>query len=470
MILEYGGKDATEDFYGLHRHEILEQYSKLKIGKVEGSVTRETPGFGEFSNVPYAEAPFWRGLHSNYYNESHKKYRADVRKFFANEIQPLAEEYELSNEQIPKEIQVKLGKEGIFAALLGVGEHLKQMPKLPGGIKPEEFDTFHELITQEELFRIPTPGFIDGVVGGRQISVPVLFKFGNERMKKIAMEGLLGEIDSSLAITEPFVGSDVANLRTAAVKSPCGKFYIVNGVKKWITQGHSSKYFVTAVRTGKKGNKGISVLLIERTEGVYTKLIKTSYSTAAGTALVFFENAKVPVENLIGEENQGFKIVMFNFNHERWGIVVGMLSKCRFILDECFKWSSQRIIFGKKLIEQPVIQQKLASMASRLEACYAWLENITFQMSKMSFKEANLRIGGDIALLKFEAAQCAELIQREAVQIFGGRGLTKTGMGKYVERFQSHIKLPGVYGGSSEIMASLGVKQAVRAFPKESKL
>lgn len=218
------------------------------------------------------------------------------------------------------------------------------------------------MITQEELFRLPTPGFIDGLIGGRNISVPVMLNFGNDWMKKeLAPRAIRGEIDTCLAITEPFVGSDVAGVRTTAVKSPCGKFYIVNGAKKWITQAQSAEYFVTAVRTGRaKGHGGISVLLIQRTEGVSTKLIKTSYSTSAGTALIIFENVKVPVENLIGEENKGFKIVMYNFNHERWGIVVGLLSRCRFVVEESFKWSQQRKIFGRRLIDQPVIQEKVS--------------------------------------------------------------------------------------------------------------
>lgn len=109
-------------------------------------------------------------------------------------------------------------------------------------------------------------------------------------------------------------------------------------------------------------------------------------------------------------------------------------------------------------------------MISRLEACYSWLELITFQMQEFGFAKANTKIGGDLALLKYEAANVADVIARESVQIFGGRALTSTGMGAYIERFQRTYRLPGVYGGSSEIMASLGVRQAVRAFPVNSKL
>lgn len=107
---------------------------------------------------------------------------------------------------------------------------------------------------------------------------------------------------------------------------------------------------------------GISMLLIPRTEGVSTKIIKTSGSTSAGTAYVTFDNVKVPVENLLGQENKGFQIIMYNFNHERWSMVVGGTRAARMVTEECFKWANQRMVFGKKLIEQPVIRFKLADM------------------------------------------------------------------------------------------------------------
>uniref|UniRef100_A0A7S3LN19 Acyl-CoA dehydrogenase/oxidase C-terminal domain-containing protein n=1 Tax=Aplanochytrium stocchinoi TaxID=215587 RepID=A0A7S3LN19_9STRA len=343
--------------------------------------------------------------------------------------------------------------------------------RLPGNVKPEEFDYFHELITHEEVSRLMTPGFQDGCFGGKNISITPLLVFGTKRMREeIVPKSLKGLCKTVLAITEPFAGSDVAGIRTTAKKTPCGQFYIVNGVKKWITEGYNADYYISAVRTGGPGKGGISMLLIEKGEGVSTKLIKTSYASSAETSYVIFENVKVPVENLMAKENEGFRAVMYNFNHERWYIVVSLLARCRFVLEECFKWASQRQIFGKSLISHGVIQEKFARMASGLEACYYWLEMITNQMNKMTFEEYNAKIGGDIALLKFNAAQVARTISEESVQIFGGRGVSSTGMGKYIERFQRTTKIPAVYGGSSEIMASLAVRQAVRSFPKDAKL
>lgn len=159
-----------------------------------------------------------------------------------------------------------------------------------------------------------------------------------------------------MAISDPDAGSDVAGLTCTAKLSPCGKFYIVNGTKKWISSGHFADYFVTAVRTGDEGIFGISMLLIERTEGLATRIIKTSYSPVAGTAYVTFDNVKVPVENLLGEQDLGFQIIMSNFNHERWLIACGVSAACRSVVDLCFRWAHQRVAFGKPLIKQPVIR------------------------------------------------------------------------------------------------------------------
>lgn len=100
------------------------------------------------------------------------------------------------------------------------------------------------------------------------------------------------------------------------------------------------------------------MLLIERGEGVETKPIKTSYSPAAGTTYITFDNVKVPVENLLGQENKGLQVILSNFNHERWTMVCGSIRASRMIVEECLKWSNQRLVFGKRLIDQPVIRQK----------------------------------------------------------------------------------------------------------------
>lgn len=146
----------------------------------------------------------------------------------------------------------------------------------------------------------------------------------------------------------------MSGIRTTAKKTPDGKHYIISGTKKWITNGMFSDYFVVGCRT----EKGFSVILVEKGEGIDTKLIKTSYSTAAATTFIEFDNVKVPVNHLLGEEHKGFKVIVSNFNHERWGMAAAALRFSRTIVEECLKWSNQRIVFGKKLSAQPVIRQK----------------------------------------------------------------------------------------------------------------
>jgi alkylation response protein AidB-like acyl-CoA dehydrogenase len=180
---------------------------------------------------------------------------------------------------------------------------------------------------------------------------------------------------------------------------------------------------------------------------------------------VTYENVRVPKEYLLGKEGKGFMYVMFNFNHERWYIVAGTNAANRLILAECFKWANQRIVFGKKLIEQPVIRGKLAIMAAQIEAVQAWTEQITHQMNVLSHEEQSVVLAGPIALLKYFCTRVANLVSDEACQIFGGRAITRTGMGRIIEAFQKSNKFAAILGGSEEIMADLGIRQAMKHMP-----
>merc|ERR1719231_1378184 len=226
------------------------------------------------------------------------------------------------------------------------------------------------------------PGYEDGLDGAVSIGLPGLLKYGSDWMKKEVVPPIvMGQTTAVLAISEAFAGSDVAALRTTAVLDASGENYIVNGTKKWITGGMYADWFVTAVRTGKAGGGGISMLLIPRSDEVQTKIIKSKYSSSAGTAFVTFENAVVPKRNLFGKENQGFGIIMSNFNHERWMIAVVCIARARLCVEEVFKWAMQRKVFGKKLVEQPVIREKLAQMFAGLESCTSMLHESTFNMN-----------------------------------------------------------------------------------------
>jgi len=206
-----------------------------------------------------------------------------------------------------------------------------------------------------------------------------------------------------------------------------------------------------------------------------TKAIKTTYSSCAGTALVIFDNVKVPVENLMGlgnkgVEGQGFACIMYNFNHERWFIVAQFIASMRIVISDCFKWACQRMAFGKPLIEQPVMRQKLARMAGMMESVHCLLESVTFQMDTMAYTEQSVKLGGPIALLKYQSTRAGQIIADEAVQMLGGRGITRTGMGMNIERFQKTYKYAAILGGSEEVLADLAIRQQMRGPAMKARL
>merc|ERR1719262_1087661 len=149
-------------------------------------------------------------------------------------------------------------------------------------------------------------------------------------------------------------------------------------------------------------------------------------------------------------------------------IKVFCIARARQCTEEVFKWSMQRKVFGKQLVEQPVIREKLAQMFAGLESATAMLYEVTHAMNKMGPQSAE--IGGRIALLKYQTTRMCHLVADNAVQILGGRGVSKEGMGRVVETFHRAYKVPSVYGGSEEIMADLAVRQAIRAYPKHARL
>ncbi|KAI8138301.1 acyl-CoA dehydrogenase/oxidase [Fennellomyces sp. T-0311] len=463
-ILEFAGKDATDAFYGMHRQEVLVKYNRYKIGTIAG----ETPQIkirqsGDLSTVPYAEMSAFLGYKSPYYNDSHFRYQKAVRTI-CDDLKAEAQECDGAGDRPSDEFAKKLGKHNLLAAHIGPGPWLHSLT-LPGGVSGKEYDYFHDMITHQEFARWGTPGLVAGLTGGMTISLPTILNFGKPALKEKLVPLLLsGEKRMSLAITEPYVGSDVASIKTVAKKTEGG--YIVNGVKKWITTGRFAHYFATAVRT----EKGISMLLIERGEGVETKAIKTSYSPSAGTAYVTFENVFVPEGNLLGVEHQGFRVVLSDFNHERFMLIAQSVATARNAVEECMKWANQRKVFGKRLIDQPVIRNKLAKMIAGVESCQTWTEHIAYQMCHMNYAEQADKLAGPIALLKFQATRMMHDVSDDACQIFGGRALTKTGMGKYIEDLQRTYKFNAILGGSEEIMADLGVRQAMKKFPADARL
>ena len=358
VLTQFAGTDATTAFYNLHRHEVIQKYTNLCIGTVEGeepAVIDQKPG--DLSLVPYGEPTWLTPVYkSPYYKESHRRLQRSVRVWVDEVLKPEAQEKELSGERISDEVIEAMGRNNLLAMRLGPGTHLTGRELMGGVVEPGEFDYFHELTIVQEFVRVSARGFQDGNLAGMVIALPAVLNFANSESlrRRVAEECFSGRKRICLAITEAFAGSDVAGMKTTAVKSEDGRFYVVNGTKKWITNGVFCDYFVTGVKT----EKGFSMLLVERQEGLETKPIKTSYSASAGTTYVTFEDVKVPVENLLGKEHQGFQVILANFNHERWMMCGAVMRQSRMVVEECLKWANQRLVFGKRLIDQPVIRQK----------------------------------------------------------------------------------------------------------------
>jgi len=466
---DVAGKECSESFFGLHKAEILTKYKRLAIGTIANEKPQWIlPEHGKNSLVPYAE-PAWltRGYHSPYYNDSHHALQKFMREWTDRRVKPEAISAEESGKRPAVELVQEAGELGINALRMGPGPHLKGV-KLPAGLKPESVDYFHELVVNQELARAGMRGFGDGFQGGMVIGLPPVFNFGSDALKKrIVPEVLAGRKYIALAISEAFAGSDVAGLRCVAEKTQDGKHWIVNGTKKWITNGTFADYFSTGCKTGPNE---LTMILIERDDNVDTKQIKTSYSTTAGTAYITFDNVKVPVENTLGKVGDGLKVILSNFNHERYVMATGSVAASRLITEQCFVWAHVRKAFGKSLITQPVIRQKLAHMFAQVEANQAWLEHIGYQMCKMTYAQQSALLAGQIGILKMACTRTETFVSDNAVQILGGRGITKGGLGGGVEMHQRTFKFNSILGGAEEVLGDLAVKQAMKMMPNKGRV
>jgi acyl-CoA dehydrogenase len=273
---------------------------------------------------------------------------------------------------------------------------------------------------------------------------------GSEEMKReIGQAVLSGDKQISLGITEPGGGSDVAQLKTKAVKD--GNGWRVNGSKTYITGGMTSKWATTAVRTGGEGMGGISLMLIDlESDGVSrTELPKQGW-WASDTATLHFDDVFVPAENLIGEENHGFYGIMANFNGERLGMAAQAAAYARVCVEEAAAWAQERKTFGKRLADHQVIRHKLASMAQRIWATTTMLDTYAWHVQNGQTPVAEL------AMLKVQATETMEYCAREAMQILGGAGFIR---GHRVERIYREVRVMAIGGGSEEIMRDLAARQ-----------
>ncbi len=379
----------------------------------------------------------WRAR-SPFYSESHEALAQSVRRFVEREIAPHIDRWEAEGE-LPRALHKKAAEAGI----LGLG-----YPEAYGG-HSEGFDIFHSLTQTEELARVGAGGLSASLMT-HGIGLPPILALGSEAIKRrVAPPVLAGDRIIALGITEPSGGSDVANLRTRAVRE--GDHYVVNGSKMFITSGMRADWLTCAVRTGGEGAGGVSLLLIDmNAPGISrTRLDKMGWR-CSDTAAIYFEDVRVAAENLIGPENGGFIGIMRNFNAERLGMAMGCCAYARVCLKEAADWSQQRETFGKPLVKHQSIRIKLADMARQINATQAWVDLCAWQVQQGCDKPA------DFAMLKVQATQMLERVARDAAQVLGGASYIT---GSKVERIYREVRVNAIGGGSEEIMLDLAGRQ-----------
>ena len=377
-------------------------------------------------------------LPSPHLNDSHEAWRKSVRAFVDREIMPHVNDWDEAG-AFARELHQKAADAG----LIGLG-----FPEDLGGVS-DGVDVFHSLIAAEELARAGSGGLVAGLMT-HGIGLPPIIALGSEELKKkIAPPVLAGDKLIALCVTEPSGGSDVANLKTRAMRK--GEDYIVNGEKTFITTGMRADYLTVAVRTGGDGAGGLSFLLIESDRpGVTRTPLKKMGWWMSDTASIHFDDVAVPAHNLIGQEDGGFAGIVSNFNMERLSMAAQAIAFARVCIEDAAQWARERQTFGKPLAKHQVIRHKFAEMVRRTNAAQAYLDNCAWRVMKGEAPVAEL------SLLKVQATRCMEFCAREAMQVLGGAGYMR---GCRVERIYREVRVMAIGGGSEEIMNDLAARQ-----------
>lgn len=368
-----------------------------------------------------------------YFGSAHNMVRRSVKEFVDQEIVPNIEDWEEMNE-FPRDLYKKAGDVGI----LGIG-----YPEEYGGTPG---DIFFQVAAWEEIMRCGSGGLAAGL-GSLNIAIPPILSQGTDDQKeRFARPAIMGDKIAALAITEPGGGSDVAGLQTTAVRE--NDHFVVNGSKTFITSGCRADQITCAVRTGGPGASGISLLVIEAGTPGYSvseKLKKTGW-WASDTAQIFFDNCKVPVENLIGEENQGFYGIMENFQSERLQLAVMANMTSQIAFEESVRYARRREAFGKPLAGFQVMRHKIVDMATLVEVSREFTYRVAAKIG------AGLNQVKEISMAKNFACSTSDKVTYDAVQIFGGYGFMR---GYLVERLYRDNRVLSIGGGTTEIMKEI---------------
>ncbi|WP_038201228.1 acyl-CoA dehydrogenase family protein [Xenophilus azovorans] len=378
----------------------------------------------------------------HYFTPEHEQFRAGLRAFIAREITPFVDEWDEA-ETFPRALYERAAELGVQ----GLG-----YPEAYGGTPA---DLFHQLIVAEEFARCACGG-VSASLNSHSIALPPILKAGSEAIRQRVIPPVLaGRRIAALAVTEPGGGSDVAHLRTRAVRD--GDHYVVDGEKTFITSGMRADFITTAVRTDPSvpGAEGISVLVIDGdTPGLTRTALRKMGWWCSDTAHLRFDGCRVPVANLVGEENRGFRVFMDNFNSERLFMAAQACGLAGVCLQEALDWTRQRQVSGSALSQRQVVRHKLMDMTVRIDAARALVYDLAWRIQHAQARPAQLV--ARVCLAKVQATQALQFCADQAVQLLGGMGFMR---GTKSERIYREVKVMMIGGGSEEVLKDLAARQ-----------
>jgi acyl-CoA dehydrogenase len=361
-----------------------------------------------------------------------------VRRFATEELAPHFEEWERAGE-LPRSLHERAGELG----LLGLA-----FPTEVGGSGGTAVDS---LVVCEELHNAGTGGGLYASLFTCGIAVPHIVAAGDPaQIDRWVRPTLAGNMIGSLAITEPDAGSDVGGIRTTAQRD--GDHYVVNGAKTYITSGVRADFVTTAVRTGGPGPHGLSLLVVEKGTPGFTvsrKLDKMGW-LCSDTAELAYLDCRVPVENLVGEENSGFAQIAQNFLTERLSLAAQAYSTAQRALDVTLEWCRARETFGRPLISRQSVQHTLVEMARRIDVARVYTRELALR-----YDAGEEDLVATVAFAKNTAVEAGEWVVDQAVQLHGGMGYMRE---CEVERHYRDMRILGIGGGTNEIMTGLAAK------------
>lgn len=374
------------------------------------------------------------------FDSDHEAFRDTVRRFLENEAAPYHEQWEKDG-VVPKALWRKAGDNGFLCPL--VSEQY-------GGLG---LDFRYSTIVNEEVSRAGLTGI--GWNLHTEIVAPYIEHHGSEFLKQKYLPKMIsGEMIGAIAMTEPGAGSDLQGVKTSAVRD--GDHYIVNGSKTFITNGQNADLIIVVVKTDPaKGAKGTSLLIVEDGMDGFSKgqnLHKVGMK-AQDTSELFFDNVRVPAENLLGEEGRGFIYLMQELPQERLGIAVGGMAMAEAALELTIEYVKERKAFGKQVAEFQTIQFKLAELAAKVEMGRAYVDRcIELHLDKQLDVPSAAAAKYLITDLQFEVIDAC-------VQLHGGYGY----MWEYpIARMFADSRVQRIYGGTNEIMKSI-IARAIMA-------